>query len=139
MKKMVLITTKNEVQVIDYPAAKPGDYMEEMRGFYKAINCDCIEEVHARFMSRFINDCRGLVMVVDEEGIIAGKQVNIIGSVFYGTPIHGNPIVGDILIMREEMTFDGPALAGLEEERAEAIAKQIEQTLSSFGQVGGAG
>lgn len=132
MKKMVLITTKNEVSVIDYPVEKPGDYMEELRGFYKAISCDCIQEVHARYMPKFIDDCKGLVMVVDEEGIIAGKQINIVGSLFYGTQVHGNPIVGDMLIMGEEMTFDGPEFAGLEEERAEKIAETIKNLISKM-------
>lgn len=132
MKKMVLVTTKNEVSVIDFPVEKPGDYMGELRGFYKAINCDCVQEVHARFMRKFIDDCKGLVMVVDEEGLIAGKQMNLVGSLFYGTQFHGSPIVGDILIMTEENSFDGPNLAGLEEDRAEAVAAQIRTIINNF-------
>ena len=132
MKKMVLITTKNEVTVMDYPIEKPGDWQEEMRGFYKAINCDCIQEVHARYMPKFIDDCRGLVMVVDEEGFVAGKKMNIVGSIFYGTQFHGSPIVGDILIMGEEMGFDGPELAGLEEERANEIAVTINRIIKQY-------
>lgn len=132
MKKMVLVTTGKEVSVIDYPAEKPGDYMAELRGFYKAISCDCVEIVRARYMSKFINNCHGLVIVVDEEGVIAGKQMNLVGSLLYGTPVHGTPIVGDILIMVEESGFDGSVLAGLEEERAEAIASDIRKIFSKF-------
>lgn len=132
MKKMVLVTTNNEVSVIDYPAKNPGDYMEELRGFYKAINCDCVQEVHARYMPKFIEDCKGLVMIVDDEGLITGKQVNFVGSLFYGTPMHGNPIVGDMLIMGEEMGFDGPEFAGLEEERAEKIVANIQDIIKQF-------
>lgn len=131
MKKMILITTSNEVSVIDYPVEKPGDYMAELRGFYKAINCDCVREVHARYMSQFIDDCKGLVMIVDEEGLIAGKQMNMVGSLFYGTALHSNPIVGDILIMSEEIGF-GPELAGLEEERAEKIAEKVRKIIEAY-------
>lgn len=127
MKKMILITTKNEVSVIDYPIEAPGDYMGELRGFYKAISCDCIEVVRPRHMSRFLEGCEGLVMVVDEEGLMNRKQINIIGSLFYGTPEHGSPIVGDILLTTEEIGFDGPALAGMEEERAKDIEKQLQE------------
>ena len=136
MKKMILVTTKNEVSVLDYPVRKPGDYMKELRGFYKAISCDCIEIVRPKYTLRSIDDCKGLVMVIDEEGLMNLKQVNIVGSLFYGTPVHGHPIVGDILFMVEEMSFDGPALAGLDEERAEAIANQIRALVNHAKKVG---
>lgn len=133
MKKMVLITTKNEVSVLDYPVEMPGDYMGELRGFYKAISCDCIEIVRPRYMSSFLEKYEGLVMVVDEDGHMNRKQMNIIGSLFYGTPEHGSPIAGDILLMTEEITFDGPALAGLGEEWAESIAKNLQELVQKVG------
>ena len=136
MKKMILVTTKNEVSVLDYPVEKPDDYMAELRGFYKAISCDCIEIVRPRYTQRFLDDCKGLVMVVDEEGLVNRKQTNIVGSLLYGTPEHGAPIAGDILITEEEMTFDGPALAGLEEVRAESIANKIKELISYVQKVG---
>lgn len=136
MKKMILITTKNEVSVIDYPIEAPGDYMGELRGFYKAISCDCIEIVRPRYMSSFLENYEGLVMVVDEEGMVHSKQMNIIGSLFYGTPHHGSPIVGDILLTTEEIGFDGPALAGLEEERAEDIEKNLQELVAYIQKVG---
>ena len=132
MKKMVLVTTDCEVSVIDFPVEKSGDYMEELRGFYKAINCDCIEVVHARYLNPMMNEKNKLVMVVDEEGFINAKKFNIVGSLFYGSQEHGQPIVGDILIMTEENSFDGPNLAGLEEDRAEAVAAQIRAIIDNF-------
>lgn len=129
MKKMVLITTKNEVSVMDYPIEKPGDWKEEMRGFYKAISCDCVECVHPRYLYDMIKNSEGLIMLVDEEGLINAKQLNPIASIFYGTPVHGQPIVGDVLIVAEEETLDGCIFVGLEEERAEQIAKNIKDTL----------
>lgn len=139
MKKMVLITTKNEVSVLDYPVGKPGDWKEEMRGFYKAISCDCVECVHPRYMYDILQNSEGLVMVVDEEGLIAGKQINLVASIFYGTPVHGQPIVGDVLILAEEMTFDGTVFVGLDEERAEQIAESVKSMFIKYGYGGSDG
>ena len=130
MKKMVLVTTNCEVSVIDYPVDKPDDYMAELRGFYNAISCDCIEIVNARYLNPILNEDTHLVMVVDEEGLMNIKRLNIVGSLFYGTHEHGNPIVGDILIMTQEITFDGPALAGLDEAVAESVAAKIRDIVS---------
>ena len=101
MKKMVLIKTDNEVSVMDYPIEKPGDWKEEMRGFYKAISCDCVERVHPRYLYDMLENSEGLIMLVDEEGFINAKQLNPIASIFYGTPLHGQPILGDVLIVAE--------------------------------------
>lgn len=132
MRKMILVTTENKVTVLDYPTEKLGDYRAELEGFYKAIGCDCIQIVRGAYMSRFIDESRGLVMIVDEEGLIAGRQRNLAASLFYGTPLHGEPIVGDVLIVSEEMSIDGPELAGLEEEKAAVIAESIKRVIRAF-------
>ncbi|MCU7521946.1 MAG: DUF3846 domain-containing protein [Ignavibacteria bacterium] len=69
--------------------------------FYKTIGEDVdgwIEIVRPRDLPE------GLVMVVDEEGLIKNKPVNLLGSLFYG---HYAPIVGDIVLIREGMTNEG--------------------------------
>lgn len=63
----------------------------------------------------------GFVMIVDEEGRISGKPLNPVGSWFYGYDLHGEPIVGDVLIMREVMGPDGPECAGMSEDDVNAI------------------
>lgn len=132
MKKMVLITTDNEVSVIDYPAYAAGDYRAEFRGFYKAISCDCVERVHPKYLNTMVKEKVRLVMLMDEEGIINCKKLNVVGSIFYGTPEHGHPIVGDILIITEEMGFDGPEFAGLDEEVAESVADKVRTIISRY-------
>jgi len=54
------------------------------------------------------------VMIVDESGLLKELPINLVGSVLYETHIHGQPIVGDIIIMREIHNYDGADLASLE-------------------------
>lgn len=46
-------------------------------------------------------------MVVNEEGLLRNLPLNVFGSILYGFHIHGNPIVGDIVFMKEDYTIDG--------------------------------
>lgn len=50
----------------------------------------------------------GYLMLVNENGRLHELPINIAGSLFYGTPIHGSPIVGDIVISKDnEMKVPG--------------------------------
>ena len=78
----------------------------------KIIGCDWIEIVRPQRLKD------GLVMIVDEEGKLKGKAVNEIGSYYYGADLHGDPIVGDCLILMEQMGDDGPELATMTDDEA---------------------
>lgn len=65
------------------------------------------------------------VMIVDEEGLIKNRQLNKVGSLLYGTPLHGQPIVGDIVIMREEEGPDGMDIFGLNSEDITYLTEMI--------------
>lgn len=54
---------------------------------------------------------RPYVMIVNEEFRLLGLPKNEIGCYLYQTHLHGNPIQGNFLIIKEE----GPDLVGLEE------------------------
>lgn len=58
------------------------------------------------------------LMVVNEDGLRLELPLNAIGSVLYGTLAHGHPIVGDIVIMKEGWTEDGPDVVGLTDKEA---------------------
>jgi hypothetical protein len=73
---------------------------------------------------------RHLVMVVDEEGRLRDKNVNLIGSALYGTLKHGSPIVGDIVLMREEPGPDGYDLSGLSNEDITELTRGCEYILA---------
>jgi len=68
-------------------------------------------------------------MVVDEEGLIKNKPVNLIGSTCYGTVRYGSPIVGDIVIMREECGDDGMDLASLTESDITLLAPRFQRII----------
>ena len=69
-----------------------------------------IEVVHPRGLRE------PLCFICNEEGLLEGLPMNLIGSLWYGTQHHGHPIVGNIVVMKEGWTDDGPDIVGLEEQ-----------------------
>lgn len=65
------------------------------------------------------------VMVVNEEGLIKELPINIAGSILYGTPAHGSPIVGNIVIMKEGWTDEGKDLLGLSDEEVVTLTNEL--------------
>lgn len=54
-------------------------------------------------------------MIVNDCGLLLQLPINEIGSHLYGTPIHKNPIVGDIIILKEGFNKYGePDIIGLD-------------------------
>lgn len=70
---------------------------------------------------RPINLKRPYVMLCAESGLLKDMPLNAIGSYLYGMHQHGNPIVGDIIIMRENST----ELVGLEDLELLRIQSQM--------------
>ena len=66
-------------------------------------------------------------MIVDEEGRLKNKLINEIGSVLYQTHMHSEPIVGDVAIVKEVDTEDGPDLCGLSESEVNYVLQIIER------------
>ncbi len=65
------------------------------------------------------------VMIVNEEGLIKELPVNVVGSLMYGTPVHGSPIVGNIVIMKEGWTDEGKDLLGLSDEEVVTLTNEL--------------
>ena len=83
------------------------------------IGCDWVEIVRPK------NLPRGIVMIVDEEGLMKENFINVAGSHLYGTEEHGEVIVGDIMIVREVFGPEGPELAGLLPETAKKLSEDL--------------
>ena len=64
-------------------------------------------------------------MVVNEDGLFRCLSLNLYGSYLYGTETHGNPIVGDIVILKEGFVSGEPDLVGLSDEECSTFADQI--------------
>ena len=85
--KGLVFDTENRMQFKDFGEPLLDNLQKEVGGY--------IEVVHPKYLPE------GLCMVVDDEGLLKGSPINSIASVLYGTPEHGQPIVGNAVILRE--------------------------------------
>lgn len=88
----VLLTETQEVKVL---ACNPARDMFDIGR--EAIGCDWIELVEAEPLAK-----DGLLMMIDEEGKLkpGGALINAAASALYGTERHGDPIVGNAVVVR---------------------------------------
>lgn len=101
--KGLVITTENKMQVREF-----GEPAYESIG--KAVG-GWIEVVHPKGLPD------SYCMIVNEEGLLQNLPRNLFGSFLYGTIYHGNPIVGDIVLLKDGYTDAGERdLIGLDEE-----------------------
>ena len=85
--KGLVFDTENRIQLKDFGEPLLDNLQKEVGG--------CIEVVHPKYLPE------GLCMVIDDEGLLKGYAINSIASILYGTPEHGQPIVGTAVILRE--------------------------------------
>lgn len=65
-------------------------------------------------------------LLIDEEGRLKeDPHMNPIGSLLYGFIVHKTPIVGDIVIMKDVNTLDGPDIDGLDDAEIQIISDVI--------------
>lgn len=85
--KGMAINTENRMRFKDFKEPLLDSLQKEVGGY--------IEVVHPKYLPE------GLCMVVDDEGLMKGSAINSAASVLYGTPKHGQPIVGNGVILKE--------------------------------------
>jgi len=96
MDKGILITADNKICIKDFE-----------RPLYESVGTavgGCIELVRC---AAFPSPIKNAVMIVCDDGLLKNLRLNMAGSCMYGTPFHGSPIVGDIVIMKMGYTDDG--------------------------------
>lgn len=110
----VLLTETQDVKVM---ACKPDKDIFDIGR--EAIGCDWIELVEADLLAK-----DGLLMMIDEEGKLrpGGALINATASALYGTAQHGDPIMGNAVIVRTT----GENLELLTAEEAERLAARME-------------
>ena len=114
----ILITTDDEMSVVAIDESRVCDSLASIIGN----GCRFIEIVHPMALER------PLVMVVDEEGLCKTSPVlNYVGSMLYGSHIHGSAIVGNIVILQEEMTEEGAELVGMNSFQLAWVAMQFKR------------
>lgn len=88
------------------------------------IGTDIIQTVHARGLKR------PYLILCDEEGLFRGRPtINFLGSWLYQTQKHGEPIVGDVMIVKEVSTPEGMDIGGMSASEAEVV---VEWLLENF-------
>ena len=89
------------------------------KSMQEAVGDDCtmVDIVECHGLGEMLEYC----LVCDEEFLLKGNPVvNPIASYFYGLQDHGQPLCGNVLIMKNKYTEDGLETVGLE---AKDIAK----------------
>lgn len=116
--KGVVVTTDLEVRVEDF---------EEP--LYKTVGAavGCYIE-HVRPMRLKEPFC----MIVNEEGRLHKLPINLVGSFFYGTDFHNEPIVGNIVIMKDGYRNGEPDIVGLDDTEIERVQNSISTLLSKM-------
>lgn len=69
-------------------------------------------------------------MIVNEEGRLLDLPLNHIGSFFYGTDQHGEPIVGNIVVMKDGYRNGEPDIVGLDDSEVEQVKYTISTLIS---------
>lgn len=104
--------------------------------YYKTIGCDCIDIVEAYGLSEDVygleapEEISNLCLVVDDEGLFKSEvKVNVLASLLYGYDMHGQPIVGDVLVCKNQYTEDGIETVGLTDDEIEQLCNQISEII----------
>ena len=102
---------------------KPG-----LQFYYDAIGCDTIDIVPAYAMQGKV-DGISFCLVVDDEGLLVGKQINAPASILYGAREHGQPLVGNVLVCKDVFTPDGTETDGFTLKELETVIPAIQDIL----------
>lgn len=110
--KGIVITTKYEMRVQEFSEPAYKSIGEVVGGW--------IEIVHPVRLKR------PYCMVVNEEGVLLNLPMNVIGSFLYGSYNHGNPILGDIVLLKDGISDDGYRdLSGLTEQDIKYLCDMV--------------
>lgn len=109
-KLAILLKETGEIEIIDVPEDKG------LQFYYQNINCDLITIVNAMYLGKKYS------LVADDEGLLkAEPKVNMLASILYGYLQHGEYLVGNVLVMKDEFTDEGLDTVGLDKAKAAVI------------------
>ena len=133
MEKAILLEVKEENGMIAQ-SIKAIDFEKEADGlgfYYKNLNCECIDIVHAYGLKA--KELEMISLVVDDEALLKGEPVmNLIGSLLYGSMDHGQPLCGSVMICKDKYTDEGIETVGLTEDEVTMVYANIEALLREF-------
>lgn len=123
--KIIICETTGKNYIKDLGDLKPEDVREVNHILHEAVG-GLFEIVRPRGLQR------PYVMICNESGLLEQLPLNIIGSSLYGTPEHGAPIVGNIVIMKEENEY----LTGMTDDDAKKMKCTFDIILAITGKKG---
>lgn len=114
MSYAIKLTATGTFQIVEIPENR------DWRWPSQQIGCDLIDIVRTDGLGH------EFVMIVDDEGLLKeDPMINMIASVLYGFKKHGEFLVGDVLIMRE----DEEDLAGLDSDQIDEVFLKIAEMM----------
>lgn len=120
--KGIVITTDNKMFVKDFPGEKPlHEEVGEIVGGW-------IEHVHPMHLQE------PFCMIVNEEGRLLDLPRNLVGCGLYGTQEHGQPIVGDIVLLKDGYRDGERDIVGLDDKEIALLTSKI--AVATNGKVG---
>lgn len=120
MKQALIIRVSDKVVEIDRVPFEQGT----LDFYYKEIGCSCIDIV----------PCYGLSvkadLIIDDEGLFAELPIlNPQASMAFGYLEHGQPIVGNAILVKPHETPDGVDETGFEPEELDKILDEINRMM----------
>lgn len=101
--KGIVITTNNKIRMQEFSEPAYKSIGDAVGGWIEIV--------------RPVRLKRPYCMVVNEEGTLLNLPMNMFGSFLYGTDYHRNPILGDIVLLKEGIDSDGEFdILGLDEQ-----------------------
>lgn len=92
------------------------DFSEPLYKSVGAVVGGCIEHVHPKGLPQ------PYCLICNDNGLALELPINYIGSLLYGTPKHGYPIVGTIVLMKDGFVNSEPDIVGLDDEDVDKLA-----------------
>lgn len=95
------------------------DFDGSLDWYYSKIGCNTIDIVHAYGLDG-IAGLENIDIICDDEGLLDdAPEVNILASLLYGAAVHGQPIVGNVIISAHDAAGND---IGLTDQQIQKIA-----------------
>lgn len=107
----LVVNTKNEIRRVEYDPPHYDVIKEAVGGWYEHVHPVGLDHPYS--------------MMVNEEGLLLGLPMNRLGSELYGTPRHGQPIVGDVVFLKDGYDGGEPDVVGMTEDEAQHLGDKF--------------
>lgn len=107
----LIVTAENEMRKVEYDSPHYDVIHEAVGGWYEHVRPVGLEQPYC--------------MMVNEEGLLLGLPLNLLGSFLYGAHQHGQPIVGDVIFLKEGYHCGEPDVVGMTSEEAQRLGNEF--------------